>query len=129
MLSDDSREGLSPIRDLVNPKGPMAQKVNKSGNADLSMTAVESAPANVFERYMTEDIDLHNEMFNEKAENIKMARQKMISRIIIEKSPDDKSNMSKSRRGKLGRQKSTAAPSMFGGTSDGRGSINDSMQD
>lgn len=95
------------------------------------MTAVDVAPANVFERYMSEDVNLGNSQFDEKAENIKMARHRMISRIIIEKSPDDKSNMSKSRRGTKVRRGTTKdiAPSMYGGASAGRGSINDSMQE
>jgi hypothetical protein len=62
------------------------------------------------ERYLTEDINLGNPLFDEKAEDIKMARLKMINRIVIEKSPDEKSNMSKSRRGTRGGRRSTVAP-------------------
>lgn len=63
ILSDDSRDGLSPIRDLVDKKGPMGGKKGKnlSGNADLNVTNVDTTtPANIMERYFGEEIDLGN---------------------------------------------------------------------
>lgn len=99
-----------------------------SGNADLNDTNVNStAPADIRERYMAEEIDLHNDQFNSKVEDIKMARQKMIYKIVVEKSADDKSSLSKGRKGARAK-KSKDNVGMFGSTiSGGKGSMDESL--
>ena len=99
-----------------------------SGNADLNDTNVNStAPADIRERYMAEEIDLHNDQFNSKVEDIKMARQKMIYKIVVEKSADDKSSLSKGRKGARGK-KSKDNVGMNGSIiSGGKGSMDESL--
>jgi hypothetical protein len=131
VLSDDSREGLSPIRDLVDKKGPMGGKKGKNatGNADLNVTNVDTTtPANIMERYFGEEIDLGNAQFDQKAEDIRMARKIMKDK-VKDVQADDRSSFSKGRRGTKVR-KSTAPPGGIFGTSNmsgGKGSMDESM--
>ena len=101
-LDDDGSEG--PIRDLVDKKGPMANKKKK--DLDLSKT-MDASKTMITEKPLIEQSSLGNEMFNEKADNIREARDRM-NRRIYDKSLDDdsKSKRSKGRKSKAGNRNS-----------------------
>lgn len=96
---DDNSEG--PIRDLVDKKGPMGAKKTKK-DLDLSKT-MDVSKTILTEKNMTEQVSLGNEMFNEKADEIKDARERMGRRIYEPSLDDSKSKRSKSRKSKINR--------------------------
>lgn len=65
IFSDDNNE--SPIRDLVNEKGPMGSVNRTKQNMDLSRT-IDNTKAKITERYPTAEINLGNEKLTDKAQ-------------------------------------------------------------
>jgi hypothetical protein len=100
-FDDDNSEG--PIRDLVDKKGPMGGKKANKKDLDITSKTADVSKTILTEKLMGEPTSLGNDVFNEKADEIKDARERM-SRKIYEPSLDDsKSKRSKGRKSKINR--------------------------
>ena len=106
---DESPDAPAPIRDLVNSSGPMAKNraANKSVDFSKGGTDKDKAPEAKLIEIVEEEIDLGNERFNKIVEDVRVARDRIMKR-IVEKSPDeDKSVKSKKNKRK---SKNTGGP-------------------
>ena len=85
----------------------------KTKNKDLDTTNADSKTPAIVERQMNEEANLGNEDFNKKADDIRMARNRMIASIKDVKS-EDRSSMSKGRRGTKVKRNTATGQGIFG---------------
>lgn len=100
ILSDNpSDTATQPIRNLVSSSGPMTKKgdrsVGFSGDGEKADKGGKNTPK-VMEKEPAAVVDLENVQFNDKASDIRYAREKIFGR--IQKSPDDASQKSKKKK-------------------------------
>lgn len=94
-----SDTATQPIRNLVSANGPgMSKKGDRSVgfSGDDKIEKGKNTPK-VTEKLPEVVVDLENAQFNDKASDIRYAREKIFGR-IVQKSPDDASQKSKKKK-------------------------------